>query len=138
MGEIDIRNHIGPVSDRKGITIEESIRICVERYMDTIIYLKNKGHNICVYGPPASSIGWEDTFGYKDVKFRNLMTIEFNRYLESLCIKNNIIFIDIAKEMMTEDGETDPKYIMDDIHLSQEAMPLIKKKFKNIIDKIKI
>ena len=133
MGEIDIRNHIGPSAEKNNITINESIKICVDRYMDTIRYLKSKGHNICVYGPPASSIGWEDTFGYKDLKFRNIMTVEFNRYLRSICDEENIIFIDIASEMIMLNGETDPKYIMDDIHLSQEAMPLIKEKFKKII-----
>jgi hypothetical protein len=35
--------------------------------------------------------------------------------------------------MILPDGTTDPKFIMDDIHLSQEAMPLLKEAFKDII-----
>lgn len=131
-GEIDIRNHIGKNAEKNNLSISDTIKICVNRYMNTILYLKNKGLKIGVYGPPASSIGWKETYGYKDVVFRNKMTLEFNEYLETQCDIYDIKFISISKEMMTSTGETDQKFIMDDIHLSQHAMPVLLKKFGNL------
>ena len=39
-GEIDIRNHIGENAEKMGITILESIKLCVDRYMLTVLELK--------------------------------------------------------------------------------------------------
>jgi lysophospholipase L1-like esterase len=134
-GEIDIRNHIGINAEKNNITINESIGVCVDKYMETILYLNEKYKNVGVYGAPASSIGWPSTYGYKDVKFRNSMTVVFNSILKDKCDKNKILFKDISEKMILDDGTTNQEYIMDDIHLSQKAMPLILKEFNNIICK---
>tara|TARA_R110000803_G_scaffold56969_1_gene114711 strand:- start:3291 stop:3977 length:687 start_codon:yes stop_codon:yes gene_type:complete len=131
-GEIDIRNHIGENAEKMGITILESIKLCVDRYMLTVLELKDKGYKIGVYGPPSSSIGWASTYGYKDVFIRNNMTLKFNKYLTEKCLTNDILYVDITKEMMLSNGDTDSRFIMDDIHLSQEAMPILIEKFKRI------
>jgi hypothetical protein len=62
--------------------LENTIRICVERYLETILYLKNKGVNVGVYAPPCSSIGKQLPIDYADVVTRNKMTIIFNDYLK--------------------------------------------------------
>jgi hypothetical protein len=131
-GEIDIRNHIGENAEKMGISLSDSIKICVDKYMRTVLELKNKGYNIGVYGPPSSSVGWATTYGYKDVFTRNKMTLEFNQYLATKCLTNNILFVDISKEMQLPNGDTNNKFIMDDIHLSQEAMPILIEKFKSV------
>ena len=133
-GEIDIRNHIGFNSDKQGISFEEGIKICVDRYLKTILYLKDKGINVGVYGSPPSSVGKQLPIDYGDVIFRNKMTIIFNEYLGVKCNENDIPFVDISKLLMLPDGTTDQKFIMDDIHLSQEAMPLIIKSFSKYIN----
>lgn len=133
-GEIDIRNHIGFHADSNGYSFEEGIRICVDRYMETIFYLKNKGLKVGVYGSPPSSVGLGKPIDYGDVIFRNKMTIVFNEYLSEKCIENNIPFKDVSKYLMLEDGTTDERFIMDDIHLSQESMPFIINLFSDIID----
>jgi lysophospholipase L1-like esterase len=133
-GEIDIRNHIGFNADRQSISFEEGIKICVEKYMKTILYLKDKGINIGVYGSPASSVGNQLPIDYGDVIFRNKMTLVFNSYLGEKCNEHNIPFVDISKSLMLPDGTTDPKFIMDDIHLSQEAMVLLKEAFSKYIN----
>lgn len=61
------------------------------------------------------------------------MTVHFNEYLKHKCDENEISFKDISKKMMLTDGSTDTKYIMDDIHLSQQAMPLLQEEFNDII-----
>lgn len=134
-GEIDIRNHIGINAEKNNMKINESISICVEKYMETILYLNKKYKNVGVYGAPASSVGWPETYGYKDVKFRNEMTFVFNLFLSDECERNGILFKDISENMLLEDGTTNPEYIMDDIHLSQKTMPLILKEFNDIICK---
>lgn len=130
-GEIDIRNHIGFQAEKQKIGLEESIQICVDKYMKTILFFKNKGLNVSVYGPPASSVGHR--VDYKDVVTRNYMTIFFTNFLKKKCEENHIRFFSVAEKMMLPNGTTDEKYIMDDIHLSQQAMPLILNEFKDLI-----
>ena len=132
-GEIDIRNHIGFQAKKNNISISQGIQICVDRYMETILYLKNKGWKIGVYASPPSSVGDVSTIDFGDVKTRNIMTIEFNEYLRNKCLESDIIFKDISKKLMLPDGTTDQKFIMDDIHLSQEAMPFILQEFSDLI-----
>jgi lysophospholipase L1-like esterase len=134
-GEIDIRNHIGINAEKNNITINESICICVNKYMETILYLNKKYKNVGVYGAPASSVGWNRTYGYKDVKYRNEMTLIFNKLLREKCEQNNIHFKDVSIKMILDDGTTNQEYIMDDIHLSQKTMPLILQEFNDIICK---
>ena len=134
-GEIDIRNHIATNAVKTNITIFTSIKLCVDKYMKTILHLKNKGYNIGVYSPPASSINAGYKTEYGDVIIRNNMTIIFNNYLAERCLYNEVPVKDISKIMILEDGTTDTKFIMDDIHLSQEIMPHLKEAFKNEIEK---
>lgn len=132
-GEIDIRNHIGFNAVKNNHTISEGIKICVDRYMKTILYLNEKGFNVGVYAPPASSLGNLTPADYGDVILRNKMTIEFNEYLREKCEESKIRFKDISTKLMLPDGTTNEIYIMDDIHLSQESMPFILEEFSDII-----
>lgn len=132
-GEIDIRNHIG---FNIKTTLEDTIKNCVDRYMETLLYLKSKNINIGVYAPPCSSVGNQLPIDYGDVVLRNRMTIIFNEYLTHKCNENDIPVKNITSLMILPDGTTDESYIMDDIHLSQKAMPLILKEFSDIICKI--
>lgn len=136
-GEIDIRNHIGFQAKKQNITINHSIENCVDKYLQTILFFKNKGFNIYVYGPPASSVGWSRNLSvdFGDVVSRNKMTLFFTNDLEKKCNSYGISVISIAKEMMNEDGTTIQDYIMDDIHLSQKTMPLLLEKFDKLICK---
>ena len=96
--------------------------------MKTILHLKNKGYNVGVYAPPASSV-WSFK-AYGDVIIRNQMTLSFNKYLKVKCGENNIMVVDISQQMILPNGTTDTKYLVDELHLSQEAMPLLEDAFK--------
>jgi hypothetical protein len=61
------------------------------------------------------------------------MTLYFTEYLEKKCSQIGVSVLSIAKDMMMEDGKTNQSYIMDDIHVSQKAMPFILEKFKMLI-----
>tara|TARA_R110000796_G_scaffold61077_2_gene141415 strand:- start:57231 stop:57899 length:669 start_codon:yes stop_codon:yes gene_type:complete len=128
-GEIDIRNHIG--FHLNGKTPEEVIRNTVNRYMKTILHLKDS-YRVGVYGSPPSSVGNSGNYG--DVVIRNKMTILFNDYLRTKCDEHSIVFKDISKLMIHPDGTTDVKYLVDELHLSKEAIPLIINEFKDIIN----
>ena len=58
-GQIDIQNHIVKNAIRNNVTVSDSIVTCVDKYFNTILYLKTKYSNIKigVYAPPATSIG---------------------------------------------------------------------------------
>jgi hypothetical protein len=132
-GEIDIRNHIGFQSEKNGMSLSDNIKICVDRYMQTVKHLKDKGISVGVYGSPPSSVGYRETKGYGNVVIRNSMTIEFNEYLKSKCLEENIPFKDISKNLILPNGATDEKYIMDDIHLSQQVMPFLLQEFSDLV-----
>ena len=129
-GEIDIRNHIGfHIAENE--TLSGNIKECVDRYMKTILHLKDGGYKVGVYGSPPSTI-WS-VKAYEDVVIRNMMTIEFNGYLKTKCDENSIIFIDISRQLMLPDGTTDESYMMDELHLSQKAMPFLIKEFESLL-----
>ena len=133
-GEIDIRGHIGFQAKKQNINLNTAIEICVDNYMKTILYLKNKYCNVCVFTPIPSTIGW-DLNDYGDVKIRNRMTLHFNKYLIDQFKKNNIIVKSITDKLILPDGTTDESFYMDAIHLSQKCMPLIQSEFEDIISK---
>ena len=65
------------------------------------------------------------------------MTTYFNEYLETQCNLHSILFKNITPHLISLDFTTnEERFIMDDIHLSQGAMPFIKKEFNDIICKI--
>jgi hypothetical protein len=128
-GEIDIRHHIGINAERQNISLLDSIKICVDRYMKTILYIKSIHEKTGVYGSIVSTTAP----GYGDVYIRNKITLDFNNYLKERCDENNVIFKSITDRMLLPDGSTNSKYILDTIHLSQEAMPLLIEEFKDIL-----
>lgn len=137
-GEIDIRNHIG--FNLNGKDVFEVVNDTVDRYLKTILHLKDFGLNVGVYGAPPSSVGGP-SFGrqYGDVILRNQMTIHFNEYLKTKCEENDVIFKDISKKLMLPDGTTDEKkFMMDAIHLSQGVMPFLKEEFNDLICKMEM
>lgn len=134
-GEIDIRIHIGPQAEKQNVPLNKAIENCVDNYMKTILYLKSKYCNVCVYSPIASTIGW-DPDDYGDVNIRNEMTIYFNNYLTEQCTLNGIIVKGITNKLILPDGTTDESYYMDAIHLAQKSMPFIQNEFEDIICKV--
>lgn len=132
-GEIDIRNHIIIQADKKHVSISECIKYCVDRYFDTVLYLQKKGWKMGVVSPPPSSKMNDSVSEKSNVILRNRMTLEFSEYLKNKCVESGIIFKEFSKKLMLPDGTTDQRFIMDDIHLSQKAMPFILEEFSDLI-----
>lgn len=137
-GEVDIRAHLKKQMDLQNRDMKSVVKECVDRYMSTILYYKNKGYNVMVWGPIAS---WHDSKPYTGGPSfgtnleRNNITKEFNEYCEILCVENEIPFITIFYNMVNKDNITIPYYLDDwegsHIHLSQRSLPIILETFKS-------
>jgi|694.fasta_scaffold115020_3 hypothetical protein len=137
-GEVDIRAHLIKQMETQNKPMELIVHECVDRYFNVLLKYKNMGVKVLVWGPIAS---WHDSKRYTGgpsfgtMIERNNTTKEFNRYLEELCVKNDITFISIFDKMTDENNITIPEYLDNwegsHIHLSQTAMPLIINSFKD-------
>ena len=134
-GEVDCRAHLKKQMDAQQKSMVDIVKECVDRYFETVLSYIDK--NIMVWGPIAS---WEPSRRYNGPSFgtceeRNKITGEFNKQLKELCDENNITFITIFDDMVSDSGLTDP-FFLDDwdgchMHLSQRSMDVILKKFKD-------
>ena len=131
-GEIDIRHHIGFKLTSETI-LTDLINTVVKRYFKMIKHIKDNGYNVGVYGAPPSTVGGNNGIQYSTVKVRNSMTKTYNDMLSNECKKIEIPFKSISDKLINSNGVTDESYMIDDIHLSQKAMPFIKKEFSDII-----
>jgi len=135
-GEVDIRAHLIKQMTLQNSPLEDIVRECVDRYFNVILSYKDRGINCIVWGPIAS---WHESRTYTGPSFgscieRNLVTKEFNRYIEELCNKHNVGFVTIFYDMINENNETNTYYLDtwpgSNMHLSQTSMPVILKRFK--------
>ena len=60
-GEVDIRAHLVKQSIEQNRTIDDVVMECVDRYVKTVLYFKEKGYDMMVWGPVAS---WSDEEPY--------------------------------------------------------------------------
>lgn len=137
-GEVDIRAHLIKQMETQNKPMELIVQECVDRYFNVLLNYKNMGVKVMAWGPIAS---WHDSKQYTGgpsfgtMIERNNTTKEFNRYLEELCVKNDITFISIFDKMTDENNITIPEYLDNwegsHMHLSQTAMPLIIDSFKD-------
>ena len=134
-GEIDIRAHIG-FKIEENCSLDDTIKTCVDRYITILKTLSSRGMNVGVFAPAASlpnELIYSAGPKYKDSQTRNRMTTKFNSYLKTKCDENDFIFKDIHKDMLRLDYTSDPKYFRDNIHLSKNALPFIKRELKDIL-----
>ena len=141
-GEVDIRAHLIKQMDLQSKTVNEIVKECVDRYFSVLLRYKEANIKVIAWGPIAS---WHESKQYTGGPSfgtcleRNIVTEEFNRYLEELCNQNNIEFVTIFYKMIDENKITKPEYLDNwegsHMHLSQTSMPLILESFseKNLI-----
>ena len=119
---IDIRCHLGFISEKFNRTYENVIIECVERYRIFLNYYKNKSYKVGVWAPIPS--GKYDGFqgngrpSWRTYKERNNLTSIFNTYLQNVCKYENFLYKSIF-EIITNDVENyDNYYAIDGIHLN--------------------
>ncbi len=133
-GEIDCRAHVVLQSEKQSRPTKEIVKEVVDRYFSVLQEVQNMGFNILVWNviPSAPTdinsrinVPQEYLFhGTRDE--RNAVTIEFNTYLKKLAEANGMFFMDFFHRLMNEDKTVKLQYYSkDDIHLSQDAMPIV-------------
>jgi len=126
-GEIDCRVHLLKQSLDQKRKIEYVVDECVERYFNVIKNVKNN-FNVMIWAVVPSTPS-EKVIDARFPHFgtnieRNYVTKIFNKKLENLCMKNNITYITLFNKLINIDGTTNKKYFGDNVHLSQNAMPI--------------
>ncbi len=133
-GEIDCRAHIVLQSEKQGRPTKEIVKDVVDRYFSVLQEVQAMGLNILVWNviPSAptdinSRINVPQQYLFHGTcAERNAVTIQFNTYLKKLAKANDMFFIDFFDKFMNEDKSVKLQYYCkDDIHLSQDAMPIV-------------
>lgn len=128
-GEIDCRCHVIPQVEKQNRSIESVIDDVSERYCQVIGDVRAWGHRPLVWNAIASSPksrGGTKAFPIiGKCEERNRITRCFNQRVASFCKKEGVPFVDIFDHLVDDRGLTRPELLMDDIHLSQKAMPFV-------------
>ena len=136
-GEVDVRCHIGFISDKNAIPIDDMCKNISERYISFLLKMKKIHKNIGVYGPipsgPSNQIQGNGRPSYKTQLERNKITKILNKCIETECINNDIIFKNI-------DNIENDFYIQKTIsetedltHLSSKIQPILTDIFSDLI-----
>jgi hypothetical protein len=136
-GQIDVQYHIVQNSLKKSVSIDNTITECVDRYIQTALFLKNKYSDIKIgiySAPPTSNIYSiiPNISMDKSKEYVNI-TLSFNNILKNKCNTYNLLYKDICSKLILPTGLINIDFVMDDVHLSQKAVPLLIEEFKDII-----
>jgi hypothetical protein len=138
-GEIDCRVHLLKQVEKQSEDIETVVKNCVERYIGAIAELK-RDFQIIIWGVIPSTTAKETT----NVRFpqygscleRNKVTKIFNKHLENLAHKHGFLFVTVFDQLVHKNGLTNDAYYIDQVHLSQRAMPFTIRALARVIPDI--
>ena len=140
-GEVDVRSHIISQAEKQNRSIDSITLEVVDRYFEAIMFLKNKGFKVAVFGCVAGYVVPEGSNGppwphVGTLKQRNGATRLLNNSISALCKSVDIPFISVFDEMLEEDGiTTKTKYLDMDVacvHITTRMLPLVLWKFRDI------
>ncbi|MBU3915657.1 hypothetical protein KKA14_09000 [bacterium] len=132
-GEIDCRAHIVLQSQKQNKPTLEIVKKAVSRYFSVIREVRAMGFHPLIWNvvPSAPSdinakiLLPSQYLFHGTCEERNSVTRQFNTYLKDLAGSENIFFLDVFDYLMNEDGSVKREYYRDEIHLGQQAMPLV-------------
>lgn len=129
-GEIDCRAHLLKQSLIQKRSIKVIVSECVNRYFSVIQEVRKLGYKVLVWNViPSTRLNNTNkdfpTFG--SCRERNVVVSLFNKNLRAKCKKNKIPFISVYDFFINKNGLTKMSYYMDEVHLSQKAMPVVLK-----------
>jgi hypothetical protein len=127
-GEIDCRAHLLKQADLQNLDISAVIENCVETYTVVVKEIRNLNFNVVVWNAtpsfPPGTANDPDYPAYGSCRARNQVTKLFNLRLGQHLIAAGVPFISIFDRLIKRNGETATRFLMDEIHLNQSAMPL--------------
>lgn len=128
-GEIDCRLHLPKQAAQQNRSLDSVVAECVGRYFSVILEVVARGHCVIVWNVPPSTTR-QDTSSwqfpaYGTCEERNTTTVLFNRHLEEKCHASGVSFLSVFDALVDNSGLTRSPFYLDDVHLSQRAMPLV-------------
>lgn len=141
-GEIDVRCHIGFITDQQSVSYKKIVNECVDRYVDFLQFFQTQNYKIGVWGviPSGSnnSIQGNGRESYKTAQERNVITSHFNHILKQKCEVLGIKFKCIFNHIVNDASNYDSYYTNDNtdnkMHLNYDACKkLIYQEFSDII-----
>lgn len=136
VGEIDCRWHFPKKIKNQNRTVDDVLSEEMEYFFPTFLYLKQNNYKVIGWGGhPSTTKNHHDPDPdnpiYGDCLFRNEISLKWNDLLNEKCIKNNIPFLSIIRDLIYDNGLTDMSYFSDDYHLNQNSMPIVINKLKH-------
>jgi hypothetical protein len=142
-GEIDCRAHLLKHVRKGGPTIEAVAARCVERYWSVITEIAQAGYRPLIYNvvPSVRASGRRQGKGDEYTAIgtcqeRNEAARCFNRELARRCAKAGHGFLNNFDGLVRPSGLSDRWYYMDNIHLSQKAMPLTMQRLQALVPEL--
>lgn len=135
-GEIDCRAHILKRQSIDNSELTSIVNDVVERYFSVLEHYYQMGYSIIVWNVVPTSRNESKNPEYPAIgtcEERNNVTRLFNSRLSELCDEKGLLFLDIFNQLLLPDGLQDMKYYMDDVHLSQAAMPIVLKELNHLL-----
>ena len=110
-GEIDVRCHLGFISENDNRSNDDVISECLNRYSTFLDYYINNGYKVGVYGAVPSGtyngLNGNRRPSYKTHIERNKLIEIFNQQLKNICENKNILFKSIFYEIADKDNYSD-------------------------------
>lgn len=134
-GEIDCRFHIVKQAEMKSSSIESVASEVADRYSQVLKEVQDVGYEILVWNviPPTNPTVQNPEFPhYGDYAQRIIATEHFNKRLKSNAERNGFIFIDVYDKLIDENRNANLEFYMDQVHLSQKAMPFAIDELKQV------
>lgn len=125
-GEIDCRAHLAKQSAKHAIPVETVVESCVKRYLSVGTEIERKGFKVGYWQvpPPTPRTGENGEFPTEGTFEQRLaITRAFNRILAAGAARQGQEFVSIFDVLTDGSGRPQPHYFLDDVHLSQHAMP---------------
>lgn len=129
-GEIDIRAHVFKETERQNRSYRDIVDDILDHYERFLTSLKSRGYRVACWGPIASQKDKVPVTA-KFPRFgseidRNKATEYFNNSLGNWCNSQNIPFMSMYYEMVTDNYETKEEYLSSDgVHLGQYSYEIL-------------
>ncbi len=136
-GEIDCRCHILSQASARNLQPEALVRECAERYFQFALEVQQRGYDVFLWGVVASA---PDTAA-NDPRYprsgtcieRNRVGRAFNENLQQLAEGSGVQVISILDHLVDAQGASMQDFFVDDVHLSQRAMPFALREIANAV-----
>ena len=131
-GEIDCRIHLSRRCLQEGRDISGEVNVCADRYCGVVREVAQAGLRTLVWGVvPSTPIDGKDG-AIGSCTERNEITRALNEAIKRR-MPLSAQYVSIFDQLLNKDGTTNPEYFVDDLHLSQRAMPLALNALKDFL-----